>query len=92
MYEETQARYQQWNEAQAAERQRNDVLRAIERERNARRARFDRYVTFFERARSGTQTFWSGGEPTRKTKGLAKRDRPLTTCLYPHRTERRQEW
>jgi hypothetical protein len=55
-YEETQTRYRQWSEAQAAEQQRNEALRAIQSERNARRARFDRYVAFFERVRSGTQT------------------------------------
>jgi hypothetical protein len=55
-YEETQTRYRQWSEAQAAERQRNETLRAIQREREARRARFDRYVAFFEKARSGAKT------------------------------------
>jgi hypothetical protein len=55
-YEESQVRYRQWSENQAAERQRNEVLRAIQREREARRARFDRYVAFFEKARSGAQT------------------------------------
>jgi RsiW-degrading membrane proteinase PrsW (M82 family) len=55
-YEETQTRVRQWSEAQAAERQRNETLRAIERERDVRRERFDRYVTFFERARAGAQT------------------------------------
>jgi hypothetical protein len=56
IYEETQARYRQWSEAQAAERQRNEVLRAIQRERDTRRDRFDRYVAFFEKARSGAKT------------------------------------
>jgi hypothetical protein len=55
-YEETQTRYREWSEAQAAQRERNEVLRVIQRERDARRVRFDRYLKFFERARSGAQT------------------------------------
>ena len=90
VYEETQARYRQWSMAQAAERQRNEALRATDLERDARRARFDRYAQFFERAHRGAQTsleWWQAYEndegageegPTTDDLLLSARDRAET--------------
>jgi hypothetical protein len=82
--EETQMRYRQWNEAQATERQRNEALRAIQRERNARRARFDRYVAFFERVRSGTQTYlewWQAYEEEEEEEGAGDEEQTTNELL-----------
>lgn len=54
-YEGANTRYQEWNEKQAAERERDEALRRVERERGERRTRFDRYRRFFERAHEGSR-------------------------------------
>lgn len=74
-YEGTRARYRGRREFRAAEQKRNEILRAVEREREARRSRFYCYRKFFERAYSGSETslnWWrayhdkgpDGGQPS----------------------------
>lgn len=55
-YEEVNTRYRRWSQEQAAERERSQLLRKFEGERNKRRGEFERYRSFFERAHGGAQT------------------------------------
>lgn len=50
--------YRSWRENQAAERERMETFRAIERERNRRWDELTRYKAFFERAYAGSRTSW----------------------------------
>lgn len=54
VYEEANTRYQRWNQQKDAERERIEALAQIERERNERINRFDRYHRFFQRAYEGS--------------------------------------
>ncbi len=55
-YEEANTRYQRWNQQKAAERERVEALRMIERKRDERINRFDRYRRFFQRAYEGSRS------------------------------------
>lgn len=54
-YEGANARYREWNEKQAAERERIETLQAVERQRGERWSRLDQHKRFFERAYSGSR-------------------------------------
>lgn len=54
-YEVANAQYREWSEKQAAERERDEALRRVARERSERRVRFQQYRRFFERAHEGSR-------------------------------------